>query len=167
MKRKFLMLLLSTFLCIGCVTSSVSAKSSDTWIKDEYVDYVKEICWYYTVSPELVEAIIETESSGNMLAYNGKYGCKGLMQINESVHKKRMKKLGVTNLYYPYDNILVGVDYIAELYDTYGDDTMKILMMYNGQSNAKQRAIDGTFSSYSIKIAKRTRELERVHGKHK
>lgn len=32
------------------------------------------------------------------------------MQIWRSLHEKKMKKLGVANLYDPRDNVLVGID---------------------------------------------------------
>ena len=58
-------------------------------------------------------AIVEAESSGKADARNG--GCIGLMQVYEKYHKDRMKRLGVTDLYDPYSNILVGTDILMEL----------------------------------------------------
>lgn len=136
-----------------------------SWIKREYVDYCETIGMSEHVSPELLEAIIETESSGSAKAYNDTYGCYGLMQINRTAHYQRIKRLGVTDLYDPKQNILVGADYLQELFEKNGDDAMMVLMMYHGESKARQKAAIGEYSRYARKIVTRARELERAHGK--
>lgn len=133
-----------------------------TYIDREYIGYAEEISEMYNVCPELIFAMIEHESSGNPKAENS--GCYGLMQISERWHKDRMKRLGVTDLFDPYGNILVGVDYIAELADTYGDLEM-VLMVYNGSSDAQERWENNTPTEYAKSIMSRSVELERLHGK--
>lgn len=86
------------------------------------------------------------------------------MQINEPYHTDRMKRLGVTNLFDPYGNILVGVDYMAELVAEY-DDLYTMLMIYNGTRNAVERGENGDWTDYAEYIANRSMELERLHGK--
>lgn len=117
------------------------------------------------VSPELLEAIIETESAGQRTAYNSRYGCYGLMQINRTAHYPRIKKLGVSDLYNARQNIMVGADLLVELYERFGDDTGLILMTYHGESKAMAKAAVGEYSSYAQKVMNRQRELERAHGK--
>lgn len=107
-------------------------------------------------------AIIERESGGRADAVNG--DCKGLMQINEKWHTDRMERLGVTDLYDPYGNILVGVDYLAELAAEY-DDLYTVLMIYNGTSNAVERGENGDWTDYAKGIVNRSMELERMYGK--
>lgn len=116
----------------------------------------------YDVCPELIFAIIEKESSGNPNAENG--GCYGLMQISERWHRDRMERLGVTDLYDPYGNILVGVDYLMELAEKYEDLDM-VLMVYNGSSDAQERWESGNPTEYATSIMNRSMELERLHGK--
>jgi soluble lytic murein transglycosylase-like protein len=112
----------------------------------------------------MVIAIIEHESSGQANVSNG--NCKGLMQIYEKYHMDRMKKLGVTDLYDPYSNMLVGCDYLAELFRKY-EDMGTVLMIYNGTQNAVSRGDAADYTTYALGIMERTYELEEIHGKHK
>lgn len=104
-------------------------------------------------------AIIEHESSGQADVEN--CGCKGLMQIYEKYHRDRMERLGVEDLYDPYGNILVGCDYLAELFNEY-EDMSVVLMKYNGTSDALIRIYEER-TEYAESIMKRTMELERLH----
>lgn len=142
-----------------CTFPVSATETSDTWIKEQYVFYVNEICEDYYICPELVIAIIEHESSGRADVSN--VNCKGLMQIYEKYHKDRMERLGVTDLYDPYSNILVGVDYLAELFGEYGDLPM-VLMVYNGSSDAEKRWENGNYTDYANSIMERTRDLENI-----
>lgn len=161
--KKIITLTFSLSMLLGGFFVMPIQSSNDTYIPQEYVTYCEEIGELKHISPEFLESFIEAESSGNPNANNGK--CKGLMQVYESVHRGRMAKLGVTNIYDPYSNILVGSDILVELFETYGDDTAKVVMMYNGSSNAKDRAASGNFTDYCNKVLNRTRELEIIHGK--
>ena len=81
------------------------------------------------------------------------------MQISEDWHQDRMEKYGVTDLTDPYDNILLGVDYLAELFRHYEDPAM-VLMVYNGDSRAWDYWETGEMSEYAAKILERAAELE-------
>lgn len=131
--------------------------------ESKIIEITKEIGQKYCICPELLQAMIETESSNNPKAVNG--DCIGLMQINSKVHKERMKKLGVTDLYDPYSNILVGADYLSELF-TQSEDIYLVLMKYNmSRKTAQALYDDGSYTVYALKIANRSVELERKHGK--
>ena len=145
-----------------CTFPTIASDTADTWICDKHLGYIEEVSAEYGICPELIIAIVEHESSGNAAAANG--GCKGLMQINEKYHKDRMKRLGVTDLYDPYSNILVGCDYLMELAEEYEDLPM-VLMVYNGSSDAETRWENGNYTEYAKSIMKRAEELERIHGK--
>ena len=135
----------------------------ETYISEEIQTACIEIGYIYNICPEFLMAIIETESSGNPNAENGT--CKGLMQISERWHQDRMRRLGVTNIYDVYGNILLGADYISELQERY-EDIGLILMIYNGDSKANDYK-NGTvpISKYAEKILNRAADLERLHGK--
>lgn len=137
----------------------IAAEPKDTWISNEFLPYVNTISSRYHICPEMVMAIIEHESSGQADATNG--GCKGLMQINEKYHTERMKRLGVTDIYDPYGNILVGCDYLAELFAEY-EDMSVVLMKYNGTHDALTRTYENR-TEYAKNIMTRTMELERLH----
>lgn len=110
----------------------------------------------------MLMAIIEAESRGDAYAENG--GCKGLCQVSVRWNKSRMRSLGVTDIYDEYSNILVGADYLAELFEEYEDPAV-VLMVYHGEDKALSRAERGDISDYAEKILDRSAELERLHGK--
>lgn len=127
----------------------------------DYEKYIESVCREYFVCPELVEAIIFVESSWTETATN--HDCIGLMQINGKVHKGRMAHLAVTDLKDGEQNILVGVDYLAELFEKY-EDVVMVLDAYNGNLRKESWYLSHT-SSYANKVLKLSAELEEKHGK--
>ena len=150
-------------ICCLCTLYLLEVKANCVEYKEEYEKYIESVCKEYFVCPELVEAIIFYESSWteSVVSKNGQ--CVGLMQINESVHKGRMKHLAVTNLKDGEQNILVGVDYLAELFEKY-EDPMLVLDAYNGNLRKESWYLSHT-SSYANKVLKLSAELEEKHGK--
>lgn len=130
--------------------------------KAEINEYIVDVATQYEICPELVMAMVEAESTYQIDAENG--DCKGLMQVSVKWHKDRMDKLGVTDLMDPYSNILVGVDYLAELSKKY--EIGYALMIYNGGYNYAMRIYEkGELSSYATKILERSADLEIENGK--
>lgn len=163
MKKAFMIFSMLFITCIAlCITASAKDKSEDTWISKTAqracIDYGNEYC----ICPELLMAIIETESSGDPKAKNGT--CTGLMQVSSRWHADRMKRLGVNSLYDERGNVHVGTDYLAELIGEYGD-VATALMVYHGESDALSKADRGIISDYASKTLERSAELERLHGK--
>ena len=142
-------------------TNPCSTNATET-----YIDYCEEIGGKYNICPELIQAIVEKESNYNPNAH-GASDDTGLMQIIPKWNRERMKRLGVTNLYDPYQNILCGTDLIAELAEKYGDPYL-VLMCYNeGEyGGAIKRYESGNYSDYAVSIMERAAELENAHGKH-
>lgn len=133
-----------------------------TTTQAEINEYVVDICSSYNICPELVQAMIEVESNYDIYAENG--DCKGLMQVSEKWHKDRMDKLEITDIFQPYCNIMLGVDYLAELSEKY--EVGLALMIYNGGYDYAMRIYEkGELSSYAEKILERAAELEEEHGK--
>ena len=116
----------------------------------------------YDICPELLMAMIEAESSGNPKAENG--DCKGLMQISERWHTGRMEEIGADDIWSETDNIHIGANYLHELFKRY-EDVALVLMVYNGESDAVEKAENGYISDYARKILDRSAELERWKGK--
>ena len=116
----------------------------------------------YDICPELLMAMIEAESSGNPKAENG--DCKGLMQISERWHTGRMEEIGADDIWSETDNIHIGANYLHELFNRY-EDVALVLMIYNGESDAVEKAEKGYISDYARKILDRSAELERWKGK--
>lgn len=146
-----------------CTTSDVSARTD---YKAKYIGYVEQICEEYGCCPELIEALITTESNWDANA-TGSCGDAGLMQVIPKYHKDRIKKLGVTNIYDPYSNILVGVDFVMELADEYKDLPVVLTAYNTGRySKATKRAIEsGEGNKYAKKIMELAEEMERANGK--
>ena len=140
--------------------SLVKEEKMDTYISETYQEYVCEIAGEYELEPELIVAMIEAESSGRRKVVSSA-NCIGLMQISPKWQKDRMERLGVTDLTDAYDNILVGCDLVAELFDKY-DDVYTVLMAYNeGEyGGAIERAEAGNYSKYAKKIVARYKELK-------
>lgn len=88
----------------------------------KYVNYAYEISdqWYPDILPEYVCAIMYHESRFDPTRTNSKTGVKGLCQISPKWHTKRAAKLGVTDLYDPWGNILVCYDILNELAQSKG-----------------------------------------------
>ena len=114
-------------------------------------------------TPELLEAVIEEESGGNPDAV-GAAGEIGLMQVYPKYHRMRAGHLNVYDLSDPEGNILVGADYLAELFKEYGD-IGTALMVYNGVLDAEERGKRGSYTDYAEKVMKRAAQLERLHKK--
>ncbi len=156
---RYVLMLLFIILLIVIWSITVEARESDL---EEWRDYIEIIAADYNICPELVEAVIERESSWRPDAVNG--SCIGLMQINPAHHAERMERLGVEDLMDPYDNILVGTDFLAELFREH-EDPYAVLMYYNAGTAGLQAWKNGHFSNYAIDVLTRSAELEREHGK--
>lgn len=119
----------------------------------------------YNICPELLQALVERESSGYIQAHNA--GCCGLAQVSTRWHADRMERLGVTDIYEPYGNILVAADYLRELFDEdEGNDVYYVLMRYNMAIDTANELYEaGEITDYAVDITERAAELERLHGK--
>lgn len=157
MRYIFVLALVIMFLAIWSIT--VEAERSQL---EEWRNYIEIVAAEYNICPELIEAVIERESSWRPDAVNGP--CTGLMQINLEYHAERMERLGVEDLLDPYDNILVGTDFLAELFRKY-EDPYAVLMLYNAGYDGLRDWRAGKYSDYAVEVAARSAELEREHGK--
>lgn len=159
--KKLLVITLSVFIFLS---QSVMAKEE---IEPTHISVEAQVSCYeygkmYDICPELLMAMIEAESSGNPKAENG--DCKGLMQISERWHTVRMAEIGADDIWSETDNIHIGANYLHELFDRY-EDVALVLMVYNGESDAVEKAENGYISDYARKILDRSAKLERWKGK--
>lgn len=157
--KRIIAILMSLFL--GC-TFCIDTKASE--IQPEHLKYINEIAKQYDICPELVESIIYYESRYDAKAVNKATGCTGLMQINPYVHKKRMKKLKVTDLKDARSNILVGCDYLYELFEEY-EDVATVLMIYSEGNKGLKKAQKGKISKHVRLILEMSEQLEEEHNK--
>lgn len=144
--------------CLGTGISS-SAKPNDTYIPASQQIICEKVGEKYSICPELLEAMIERESSGQPNVSNGP--CIGLMQVNKKYHTKRMQELGYQNLWDEQANIETGTSLLADLCEKY-EDVGVALMAYNGTKHPEERT---ELTEYAQGILDRSEELERIHGK--
>lgn len=123
-------------------------------------------CRQNGISYELVLALIEHESQYRYDAIGDEGHSKGYMQIYEDWHLERMENFSCEDLFNPYQNIRVGVDFLKELTDQFGDERL-VLMCYNrGERNEYGTgAVDlweeGIYETeYSRTILERKAEIE-------
>lgn len=119
----------------------------------EYVqDVIFAECEKYNIPPEIIVAMIERESQFNQYGIGDDGRSLGLMQIQPKHHIQRMIELGCTDLFDPIQNVTVGIDILAELYNRYGD-LPQALVAYNGGS------YKGTITNYAKWVMTRANEL--------
>lgn len=124
----------------------------DVPLSAEIQRYIFNVSDYYGVDPALVLAIIERESGYNSAAIGDGGDSIGLMQIQPRWHIERMDRLGVSDLFNPYENVSVGIDILAE-YLAAGQGEEWALMSYNGGvTYANRMTADGKVSDYAHRV---------------
>ena len=96
-----------------------SIRVTNVALSSDLTQYTLNLCSQYGVDSSVIFSVMYHESHFNAGATSGS-GAQGLMQIIPRYSASRMAKLGVTNLYDPASNILVGIDLLAEYYHTDG-----------------------------------------------
>ena len=125
-------------------------------------DYIQGLCADYEIPVELVLAVIEVESNYKADAVS-KAGAIGLMQVIPEHHEDRMMKLNCLDLFDPYQNVTVGMDYLSKLIDEYDGNFHKALTAYHhGPTGAKDKFFgQGTYQTeYSLKVLNATEKIE-------
>jgi soluble lytic murein transglycosylase-like protein len=117
----------------------------------------------YQVPVELVEAVIEVESSWQPFAVSPK-GAAGLMQLMPAT----AVRLGVRNPFQIEENVRAGVEYLARLMRLFGGDLRLVTAAYYaGEWPILARGLDYSSPdvySYVNRVARlyRTKRLERM-----
>lgn len=101
-------------------------------------NHIDKMAKRYGLNPDIIKALIEEESGWCTSAEGDDGESIGLMQIQECWHKERMKRLGVTDLYDPEQNITVGCDILSELLNKYGN-YKDALSVYNSGNTVEGR----------------------------
>lgn len=107
----------------------------------------------HDIDPAIIFAMAQKESTYRADAIGDGGKSYGLLQIRKQCHLKRMKRLGVTDLLDPYQNVTVAVDYLAEQIDRYGGSLAKGLTAYNKGHYA------GTITKYAKSVMATAEEL--------
>lgn len=103
-----------------------------------YEPLVQEAAEYHGVDPDLVRAVVRTESAFDAAAVSAA-GAQGLMQLMPALSDE----LGVKDPFDPRENVFAGVRYLRALLDQHdGDETLALASYNAGPGNvAKYRAI--------------------------
>lgn len=157
-----IILMIMTFiLTVISPSLDVSAKNTSDFIsRNDLQTFTTTIGEKYDINPYILQAMAEAESSLYIYAENKNTGCKGLMQVSEKWHSKRMKNLGVSSLFDPYGNILVATDYLSDLKNI-NEDYIYMLMRYNMATKTADELYEkGEYTDYALNIIARADELE-------
>lgn len=118
-------------------------------LDEDLQDYIFEVCADYDIDPALVMAVIKKESNFKPDTLGDSGRSYGLMQVQPRWHQARADALNCSNLTNPYHNVTVGIDILAELFDT-GNSLEWVLMAYNGgPSYANKKVANGEVSDYA------------------
>jgi Transglycosylase SLT domain/Domain of unknown function (DUF4124) len=93
---------------------------------EDYSSYVQSVASKYEIEPELIHAVIKTESNGNHRAVSRK-GAMGLMQLMPST----ANDMNVGNPFNPAENIEGGTKYLKSLIEKFNGDLTLALAAYN------------------------------------
>ncbi|HOF34331.1 MAG TPA: lytic transglycosylase domain-containing protein [Spirochaetota bacterium] len=115
-----------TFSEILSDRTGVSSSQQGNLSKDDIESLIEKISIKEGVSPSLVKAVVENESSYNTMAVSPK-GAMGLMQLMPET----AKELGVNDSFSAEENIEGGVKYLKGLLNKYQWDYKKALAAYN------------------------------------
>lgn len=121
----------------------------------ELQNYIVKQCDTYGIPPQIIMAMIDQESDYDIEDVGDDGNSFGLMQIQPRWHYQRMLKLDSTDLFNPYHNVTVGIDYLAEKLDKYDGDIAKALVSYN------QGSYKGTVTAYAKAVME---SAERIGG---
>ncbi len=129
-------------ILVSILALPVEAGYGDTYIPESQVRLCEQYGEEYGICPELLESLIEAESSGLMSARNG--SCYGICQINGAVHG------------YSYDTEEKQIQKACELLIGYDCEVDLALSYYNGQKHPH-------YDGYVEKVLIRAHELEIIH----
>jgi soluble lytic murein transglycosylase-like protein len=115
-------------------SSNADAATESATPLSPYEDIIREAALKYGVDPDLVRAVIRTESNFNPLA-KSRAGAKGLMQLMPRL----AKELGISNPFDPRENVLGGTKYLGKLLDRHAGDVSLALASFNaGPRNVRK-----------------------------
>ena len=115
--------------------------------------HIIQTCEEHHIDPAIVMAMIWRESGFRADAVGDDGNAFGLMQIWPYWHSARCERLGCTDLLDPYQNVVVGIDYLAESIDRYDGDVAKALVAYN------QGSYYETITGYALDVLEMAEEL--------
>ena len=113
----------------------------------EYEDLVLEYSKEYDLSPYLVCAVINVESSFDKNAVSNK-GAKGLMQLMDSTAEFVSKKAKLTeyDIFNEKDNINLGCYYLRYLLNKFDDEKLALIAYNAGEGTTREWLLNKEYS---------------------
>lgn len=124
----------------------------DCPLSEDLQIFIFELCEEKQIDPAIIVAMCWKESTYNPGAIGDGGSSYGIMQVQPRWHRERMERLGCTDLLDPYQNIMVGVDYLVENLERYGD-MAKALTAYN------RGIYNGTITWYATDVLAKAESL--------
>ena len=134
----------------------------DVPINEELQNHIFKLGKVYDINPAIITSIIEKESSYISSKVGDGGDSFGLMQIQPKWHRERMERLGCYNLLDPFENITVGVDYLAELIDRKRGMAWALMAYNGGPSYANSKKEVRVISEYARDVLERAKEIAGV-----
>lgn len=106
----------------------------------------------YGIDPAIIFAIAHRESNYKSDVVGDSGASLGLMQVQPHWHGERMERLGCTDLFDPYQNVTVAIDYLVELLTRY-QTIDKALTAYN------KGHYDGIVTEYAVAVLNLAEEV--------
>lgn len=128
-------------------------------LDEDLQDHIFKLCESYGVDPSVVVAMIWKESTYRVDTIGDSGASRGLMQIQQRWHQKRMDRLGVTDLMDPYQNVTVGIDLFAGLMNADAGVEWALMAYNGGASYAHQMRAAGKVSYYVSAVLAKAAEL--------
>jgi len=100
-----------------------------TFGSPELANNIDKVATEYKVERELILSVVWGESRCKPEAH-GTSDDRGLMQVIPKWHGPRMKRLGISDLFDPLQNLRTGTDFLSALHVTV--NPKKALAIYNG-----------------------------------
>lgn len=126
----------------------------------EVQGYIVRKCEELEISPSVVFAMIWRESRYQADAIGDNGAALGLLQVWPRWHGERMDKLGVTNLLDPMQNVIVAMDYLAELLDKGNGLEWAVAAYNNGATGANRLTARGIKSEYAASVLAEAERIE-------
>ena len=135
------------------VRAAEMSKLYDVPLDAELQFHIIGLCEERGIDPAIVMAMIWKESRFHADSVGDGGNSLGLMQVQPRWHSKRMEKLGCDDLLDPHQNVVVGIDYLAESIRRYDGDVAKALVAYN------QGSYKGTVTAYAKSVLAKAEEM--------
>lgn len=148
--RKILTRLIVIILAIYLIFLGSTIILKNEIFPKQYSNYVEQYSAKYDLNPDLVYAVIKTESNFNPNAKSD-VGAIGLMQITDSTGQWIAQQMGVKNynsnmLKDPRISIEFGCWYLEDLYQQFGDWDLVIAAYNAGRGNVNSWLSSGDYA---------------------